>query len=222
MVDKNLSKIYRVAISDRFVATAFAVRTKSGVKLATAGHVCDGLMDPKIPKELSTTAASDDKAITVFLRKEDFVLSGTSDFCVLASMPDSTPAFKIYQGSSSSMDVWSIGYPAGLPLSAVKGHVSGFTDVEMPSERPKELCEGEAYSWKSVMRMTMFGPMMWSGCMFKTDMLASTLTVAPGNSGSPVLNNNGELVGVISALDNRVPAGFAMIVPPEKMRADLE
>jgi len=222
MANRHSSKLYRVQIGEDFGATAFALKVESGVKLVTAGHVCDSLMNPKIPKNLERSAVSDDKSTKFTLDPSKFVISGSTDLCVLADLPSETKAFSLSSAESSVADAWSIGYPAGLPLSAVKGHITGMTDVEMPAGRPQERCTGESYSWKKVKIMTPFGPMEPTLCIFKSQMLASTLTVAPGNSGSPVVDKMGNVVGVISALNGNVPAGFAVIVPLENMQKEVK
>jgi S1-C subfamily serine protease len=92
----------------------------------------------------------------------------------------------------------------------------------MPSSRAKELCVGEAYSWKKYVAITFLGPQEFESCIFKANALTSTLTVAPGNSGSPTINSMGEVVGVISALNSQIPAGFAMVVPVKFLQDEVK
>lgn len=222
VANRHSSKLYRVSIGDNFGATAFAMEVDSGIKLVSAGHVCDSLMDPKIPKDKELKAVSDDKSSTIKLDPKQFVVSGSTDLCVMADLPYDTKAFTLSKAKLGVIDAWTVGYPAGLPLSAVKGHMTGMTDVEMPADRPKERCEGESYAWRTVTVQTLFGPMLHTGCIFKSKMVSSTMTVAPGNSGSPVIDRVGNVIGVISALNNNVPAGFAVVVPLENIQREVK
>ena len=211
---RHHNKLYRFTVGDVFGATGFALRTKSGVYLATAGHVCDVFVSPRLTPDVVIRATVDDKSTSFLIDKTKVKLINSSDLCFAMKLPDETPAFDLSQGEQKLEDVWLAGYPAGMPLTAVYGHITGVQTVRMPSDRLEPQCTGTAYSWEIIEVQGPFNMVLTKmGCMFKADMIATSLTAAPGNSGSPIFNKKHEVVGVISSIDLQTPAGYAMTVP---------
>jgi S1-C subfamily serine protease len=220
IADKAADKVYRVEIAGNFIATAFALENGNEDKfLVTAGHVCDGMLSKKI-KPLPQTARSGANVIKIDNSK--LYLSGNHDLCVISKLSDDAKAFKLSSNTQELEEVVVVGHPAGIPLAAIKGSVVGSDVMEMPTQRSKDKCSGSAYSWQKVEMVTMFGPVKFEACMFKAVSVSTTLTVAPGNSGSPVLNADGEVIGVLSAMNTNIPAGFGVVVPVEILQKEIK
>jgi hypothetical protein len=58
-----------------------------------------------------------------------------------------------------------------------------------------------------------------AGCTYTFDNQLATVYVAPGSSGSPVVNSDGELVNLVESWH---PQGYAGLVPYAKLKAFLE
>lgn len=211
MADLNRDKIYTLKTGSRFIGTAFAVRTIDGTRLVTAGHVCDAAISVEKSKGVKTQLVSDDKRTTVNVK--EMKLYGSHDLCVMDKLPDDAPAFDLSTGDDEPQDAIAIGYPSGRPLSATVGMTVGLSEAQMLSQRPLEECSGEAFFQAEVF------PGL-QACVFKALGMDTTIPVAPGSSGSPVINKSGNLIGIVSYMDPSTP-GFGSLVPLSILKKEL-
>jgi S1-C subfamily serine protease len=136
-----------------------------------------------------------------------------SDLCA-AQVTSPNPALKLGSGLAPMTELNSRGYPSGR-LTESHGIAVGYVDwdTDFPIEEigscPKK--SSPMYGMNGVL----------AACKLHYHSLLSNLYARPGASGSPVVNNRGELVAVISSwhTDSVYSAG---LVPFEQLRVFME
>jgi len=211
IADRSEDKIYRVQVKDQFVGTAFAMEINGEPTLVTAGHICDIFKMEKVVPLAKSAVNSDGISFAL----SDIKLSDKHDLCIMDRLPEGTPAFKLSDEPTKREEAWAVGFPAGRALSVTSGMTVGKGFAQIPMEKSKENCKGETFSWKKI--QVMFFEI--ETCIFEGWSTDTTVPVAPGSSGSPLLNAKGEVIGVVSYLDSRTP-GFASVVPVEIIQED--
>lgn len=211
IADRSEDKLYQVQIRGHFIGTAFAMEINGEPTLVTAGHICDIFKMENVVPMAKSAVNSDGIGFAL----SEFKLSGKHDLCIMDRLPEGTPAFKLSDEPTKREEAWAVGFPAGRPLSVTHGMTVGKSKAQIPMDKSKQNCQGEAFSWKAI--DTMFGPV--EACVFEAFSTDTTVPVAPGSSGSPLLNAKGEVIGVVSYLDSRTP-GFASVVPVEIIQED--
>ncbi len=159
--------------------TGFIVIGKSGKKyFATAWHVCEGEWD----------------------FRSDVIADPDHDICAI---PYEGPkkGLKVAKRYSTHEPIFSRGYPrlgSDRHLTHTEGFWYGVTDYESDYSSPKE--KGCNKGGKIVFE---FGSEV--RCERKWIQNLTTLFVRPGSSGSPVVNSEGQLIGIVSTYDMRSP-----------------
>jgi S1-C subfamily serine protease len=189
--------------------TGFHVTLPNGtVGILSNWHVCLAAVDGVM------RATSEDGEITFV----DVVRSSSKvDLCLLKSkglapIPISTTDVKTYD------TVHTAGYPGLGTKNAVPatGDVIGPKAVEIPLPPFRDAsCPGDL---PAVDYLGMFGEKI-RFCMLRMMVVDTTATIAPGASGSPVVNNQGELVGVINSTNGI--ANHGAMVPLASVKAFL-
>jgi S1-C subfamily serine protease len=211
--DSHREKLYRVSVGDHFVGTAFSLDTPKGNYLITAGHVCDVFTLDQVKPMPKHATASDGVSYSI----TDFKVSNNHDVCVMNKLPSQADSFNL-ASENRLEDAWVLGFPAGRPLSATSGAVVGFAKAKIPMpQRAKENCNSEAFKWELV-QMGFFAAEM---CVADLTSLDTTIQGAPGSSGGPVINRDGEVIGIVSYSDTSTP-GFVSIVPVEEIKKMVE
>ena len=92
-----------------------------------------------------------------------------------------------------------IGYPLLEPLTVAVGELSGRVTVSVlvGYNIPQADCSGPTYEYRLNPLAALFG--IQSACIRHLESDASTLSIQPGNSGSPVVNIYGHVIGVVFA-----------------------
>lgn len=124
----------------------------------------------------------------------------------LAIAADSVSRFQPVRG---------IGFASLLPMSATSGYYTGNflgTFLEAPADNGK--CRPGATE-ESI--PTFFGNI--DACLRKIELSATTIPSGPGASGSPVINSDGEVVGVVNSGNN---LGRANFIPLPYLKEILE
>jgi len=186
--------------------TGFQIWTNQGPRILTNAHVCglgakDGLMVSN--QEWSTIPAYVHKILRVDKKK---------DLCLLQGRPDLFTLHLNRSGSSVLDEVFTIGHPALEPLTLARGRVRGDQIIKigyrMPPGAPDSSCKGELF-------------IFWDrACLMPFKATGTSLRIFGGNSGSPVVNALGQVVGVIFAGNVRTHHGF--YVPFELVQEFLQ
>lgn len=196
--------------------TGFAVRTPAGEEFTlTNSHVCEianriGYIDAQFPNQ--------DRYIRLtVLEKAPF-----TDLCLLDPVPGLSP-LKIASDVSLNETVTVVGFPFLMPISPSKGKLISrqIVSVLYAINVTKEECSGETFQFvdtSSDIFMAFMG--IKSLCFRHIDSYYSNIITYPGNSGSPVVNYWGNVVGVLFAGDNRTNHGF--IIPIDQIKKFLK
>lgn len=181
-------------------ATGFEIRAKSGkIYTLTNAHVCglqkDGVI--MIEDKLNSHRFIPKRVIEVY---ED------NDLCLVEGM-DNYQALELADNLDVGDLVTSVGYPMGGPMNVSSGRVKNFDNVEIIDSGTKpEDCIGKHKAPRSY--DTIFGAM--NVCVIERYAVETDVTTFPGNSGSPLVNIYGNVVGIVFASNNQTHWGDAV------------
>jgi Trypsin-like peptidase domain len=190
--------------------TAWATTSKSGkVVLVTNVHVCDG------PSPFMVTEQKGRKLILPILAKDP-----THDICLLKAPRGAVPldlADDVYENETA----YSVGFPLVEFLSSQRGLVKGYQQIQMEYPLPLELCKGQKkLSIKSFKYENDEGEIIEKKiCVFSAEALVTTIVVDGGASGSPIVNEDEEVIGMTMLRAGNV--NWAQGVPLKNLKAFL-
>lgn len=200
----NIYKVTRIN-NPKSGGTAFLINYNNKKVLISNSHVCsladeNGQMRVLNSKlEFETPEAV---LITTIIKRYQY-----SDLCMLTPVEGDGLALAQTSGTEP---VTAVGYPYLGPLTGSTGDIRGYTAVILPWWF--STCEGPSFSTEMVQAPGGF----YQVCLRTIVSGVLGLMVYPGNSGSPVLNKNNEVVGVIYASDTIDES--ALMVPLSVLR----
>lgn len=183
--------------------TGFSVKGNTGrVYTLTNGHVCE------VAENSTVHASIPDSERFYSLRVLD--VSEETDLCLLEGMPGAS-GLNLGDENAVADEVMIIGHPALLPTSLARGRILSFERIKLvyKTNLPENKCKGKTYEWVSTedtLLDVLFG--INSLCFRNIESALMNAQVFPGNSGSPVVNFWGRVIGVVFAGDTRTNYGY--------------
>lgn len=189
-----------VKITEQYLrsgGTGVHVNTPHGQTLIlTNAHVCE------VENEKGVVFVTDESGRTMprrVIEKSEF-----TDLCIVEGMPG---ASGLNLGSKPSIGeiVAVIGHPRLAPTTVSRGELTSqqlitVLDHALNPNDPKDTCNLPKN--KIVTMMSFFGPV--EVCAIEINAYLSNIVILPGNSGSPLVNKYGNLIGLAFAGDNEV------------------
>lgn len=147
------------------------------------------------------------KTVMVIEQSKEF------DLCLVEPISEEIPGIPLARKIHRREKVAVAGHPFLAPLTIRIGEILGDTTIQVLYGHIKqEDCTGFRRQWIS----NFFG----AGCVVAHESMITDVEGFPGNSGSPLIDEDGKLVGVIFAGDNRSNKLFA--VPLKNVKKFLE
>lgn len=194
-------------------ASGFLIKGKSGkYHIMTNGHVC-GLQE-------------NGKLLATY-RGNTYVVNVESkypynDLCSVSAPSTTNSALTVARSREYGESAYSIGHPLLEPLSVAVGELSGGVIISIVTgyNIPKEQCSGPTYEI-----VTDLGPMaaffgIKSACVRHLEADASTISIQPGNSGSPIVNIYGHVIAVAFAANESGTRSYT--VPLSNLKKFME
>lgn len=190
------------------MATGFEVKAPSGkIYTLTNAHVCDLQKDGYVLvwEKLHANRLIPKRVIEVY---------SENDLCLVEGL-DNYPSLTLANDISVSQLGWAIGYPMGQGLNISKGRVKEFGVVSVLDPEDAE-CSGP-HKRKIEANFGFFESQI---CVVERYAAATDVPTYPGNSGSPLVNMYGNVIGIIFASNSETHWGDA--VPVEVIRQFLK
>ncbi len=201
------SIVYITDPSGRSGGTGFAVKGKSGISyILTNDHVCE------VESDGGVVVLKEDGHPTyakIIAHSED------SDMCLVKGLSDLEP-MDLADFVSSHERLYVVGHPELMHLVVSSGFYVSEQYIDVMTDVTPDKCHGPKYSLSEL--MTFFGPMQ--ACIAHIYAHSSSIYIYPGNSGSPVMNSSGDVVGIVFAGSRST--NFGSYIPLFKVREFLE
>lgn len=184
--------------------TGFNLKMPSGnVYAITNSHVCEIAENNQMAVHYHN---GESELITVIQQ------SNETDLCILYPAKKAPP-LELARGMDRFEHINVIGHPKLFPLAYEDGYILerrvATLDAEIPLERcinsPKLTIETFDTLWGEV-----------TICVLKIDSYSTNVVIYGGNSGSPALNDHGQVIGVFFAGDNST--NWGLFVPLDDLK----
>jgi S1-C subfamily serine protease len=179
--------------------TGFAIKAPSGVSyVLTNAHVCDMAGDNDEEPGYALVSSS-----KISLRRRIIAVSKNTDLCLIEGVPG-VQGLSLGSKPHLGQLLKVVGHPHLLPLSISTGEVTHSADTTI---RRYEITPNS----KSCLapKNTIVVSDKVATCFDNTkNALYTTAVIYPGNSGSPVVDDWGDVVGVLFATDNTTHWGI--------------
>ncbi len=202
--------------------TGFQVKSESGnTYIVTNSHVCEGAQKDSNDFD-HVLVKRDDR----WMKRRILEIDENADLCLVEAWP-SLSGLKMGEGADVGEQISVIGHPRKGPLTMTSGEVTAFEDLfiqhhimksgDVRLDNMLKATDETCSLPKNIIqkKMTFLYGILPMGeatiCFFKeTQALRISANVFPGNSGSPLVNSSGEVVGVVFATDTNTNWGFAV------------
>lgn len=181
--------------------TGFHVQAPSGnVYILTNRHVCK-----ENASYLIAAVNGDREGIPRRILNRDW----NNDLCLLEAMPRVKQGLKLATGIARHEPVYALGYPQGYELTATGGNLIGRQPTAQPVDMDRCLA-AKKNQGGNLERFRMMTKGKEKICLYQIETLQTTVQINYGNSGSPLLNQKGEVVGVIWGMQLETHWGLAV------------
>jgi len=181
-------------------ATGFHIKARSGnIVLVTNAHVCE------MADSNNIVLIQDKKYSGRLVPRRVLEVYKDNDLCVVEPLPGYKGLVRA-DNLSVGEPVWSIGYPLGESLNISSGRVKDFGLTSFIVNTPLDRCQGGNLTKKEVMMFFY----VTTVCVATYESIQTDVATYGGNSGSPLLNIWGNVVGVIFASNVRTAWGRAV------------
>lgn len=161
--------------------TGFHVLSNGQTYVITNHHVCANSTDGTMYLRHNQTDRGQARKI--------LFQSSEADLCVIEKLDDKE-ALELGESPSRLQHVWVLGHPHLMDLALTDGRVIARTDVQIAEQvQSPDQCQGP----KKTLMVSIFGLL----CLEKDDVIMTSVPGQPGNSGSPLLDADGKVVGVV-------------------------
>lgn len=159
--------------------------------LVTNAHVCKA-----VKEEGSVDVMLEDGTM---LKRPIVEISEKEDLCIIAA-PNNVPALSMGSGYDAGDMVYVLGHPGLQPLTFSKGEITHEGPVTIGlyaigDEEDEKRCVG--INERIIEVDIIFGTIRV--CVKEYQSIHTTVEIFPGNSGSPLVNDRGEVIGVMFA-----------------------
>lgn len=190
--------------SEQTGGTGFALRTPNGnVITATNAHICEAAEGGI----LMARPQGYNRRVPIRVLEVDPV----NDLCVLEPVKFMTGLSLAPRAGKLRQSVYILGHPLLKDVTFSAGHSIQREPIDLVKGGPEAPCTGKNEKRKEVP----WGPFIITLCMVSVDAVEITAPIFPGNSGSPALNADGDVIGVVFAADQRTNHGF--YIPFERL-----
>lgn len=173
-------------IGVRGTGSGFHVQAPSGnIYIMTNAHVC-ALADQNRQITIEHKGSRVNRTIVSVYKNHDL--------CLIEKLPKVKSGIKIASSSDVGEDLYLIGHPSGRPLTLSKGELIFQKTINILMSKPEQDCKGQ------YIPDLLFLP---GGCVESFISHGISAISFPGNSGSPVINKYGNLIGVLFAGSNQ-------------------
>lgn len=184
--------------------TGFATSTSNGKSvIVTNAHVCWG------ESHLYTKVSNEVKVHKVIK------MSNVTDLCMLTGFEhDEVNPLKISDHEAYDEKVTAVGFPHSRFMSSSSGEIKVVDRNRVPWPWNQRLSKCELKPYLKRINLLIGPGKVKTMCIATMDMYFTTIQTAPGGSGSPIVNEDGEVVGVIAAVSTiGVPWAMAVTLP---------
>ena len=186
--------------------TGFLLNYKGRQVIITNRHVCKGIM-----KDNKVVVKSDDKTMWEAEVEE---ISTKYDLCKV-KVPQQLKAWGLYLANKAPVageKVYIFGHPLLLPLAESKGEFLEEKIAGVMSDLPPAQCVGPNFELVQIL--------FWQLCIEKMLAMHTNIMIQPGNSGSPVTDKHGGVIGV--AFASYSDLSWASVVPVRFLQEFLD
>lgn len=190
--------------------TGWITTAKSGKKvMVTNVHVCDS----DLP--VMFTEKDGKQYILPILGKDP-----SHDICVLAAPKNSVP-LELADEVLENETAYSVGFPTIDFMSSQKGLIKGYSRLKMHYDGlPLDQCKGKKFKIETHDVEQRDGSIKAEKlCMFSAEAVVTTIQIDGGASGSPILNEDEEVIGMTMVRSGNI--NWAQGVPLKNLKAFL-
>lgn len=174
--------------------TGFAARGRSGQEyIITNRHVCDGVATGN----QMVTVLVDTGESQIKVPRRILVIHSTEDICIVEGLASLKP-LQFGPPSAPNDYLHILGNPILQQPRVYSGTRLHALEFNLASPMtPDSTCAGEVQDF-----------FMFKVCVIKAHGIEINAHAYPGNSGSPILNTSGQVVGILFAGNNELPSAI--------------